>query len=166
MSVVSAKKQPVLITEVNARWRQRLWAGVILILGGLLLVACGGGEPEVQRVNTPSLVPLTPVTRPTLPPAWTPTRTSIPSLTPTETTTPTATPSFTITPTLAAEEVCEQFTLVVAPRLGVAVDYDGIVGFSWSGVPPDSIVVLSLFDHLGEETRVEFPQNFGFNALF
>lgn len=143
-----------------------MWAGAALILGGLLLAACGGSEPQVQRVNTPSLVPLTPVTRPTLPPAWTPTPSETPSLMPTVTAAPTQTPTFTITPTLTAREVCQQFVLTVAPSEGVAVDYDGIIGFSWEGAPPDSIIALSMVDHTGEETLVQFSPDFSINTLF
>jgi hypothetical protein len=142
-------------------WRQSVLAGAILILA-----ACGGNEPQIQQVNTPSLVPLTPIVRATLPPAWTSTPSTTPSLTPTATITPTVTPTFTITPTLAAEEVCEQFALTGAPSVGASFSYDAIIGFSWDGAPPDSVIVLSLIDHQDEEVLLQFPNRPRFDALF
>jgi len=142
---------------MNGAWVKRFRRIKRGLLGGctalVILISMVMGAAQAQQ--------------PTLPPTWTPLPTFTPIPTATLTLTPTVTLTVTPAPTLSAESICETFTITGAPRDELSIPYAGGGGFSWQGIPYDSLVLLTLkrADN-GEEVIIPFAADEGFNALF
>lgn len=96
------------------------------IVGISLVVLAGCGSPAAVETSDAPAMSATPLTRPTLPPEWTPTFTVTPAPpTATATLRPTATPM----PTLTVADICREFTWETNfspdPQTGGAHRFDG-----------------------------------------
>jgi len=89
----------------------------------------------VLAANVPTPTPFR------LPPTWTPTATDTPHPT------PTASPTVTLTPTLSAKDICDAFSIALAPAPNSLYEVAGVATFAWHGVTAEAPMSLSITLH-------------------